>query len=107
MRSRWNLPVYIAYVLLCCSALGFIVLQLGIRLPGSQVYQLSADVPDAAGLLANNDVLINGVKVGKIDSIQPVNGKAHIVVGFNDNHGPIYRDAVAQVRIKNLLGETY
>ncbi len=108
MRSRWNLPIYVAYVGLCITALGFIVLQMGITLPWSHPYKLTAVFQNGAGILANNEVFMNGTKVGRIDNVEAVNGQAQVtMIVENAAALPIYRDAAAQVRIKNLLGETY
>ncbi|HZS15025.1 MAG TPA: MlaD family protein [Candidatus Dormibacteraeota bacterium] len=108
MRSRWNLPIYIAYVAICITAVGFIVLQMGITLPWSHPYRLTATFRDATGLLANNEVLMNGTKIGRIDSVSAVNGQAQVDMVVENGEGlPIYNNAEAMVRIKNLLGETY
>lgn len=108
MRSRWNFPIYLAYVAVCITALGFIVLQMGITLPWSHPYRLTAMFRDAGGLLANNEVFMNGTKIGRIDSVSTENGQAKIDMVVETSTGlPIYHDAQAQVRIKNLLGETY
>ncbi len=108
MRSRWNLPIYLAYVAICVTALGFIVLQMGITLPWSHPYRLTAVFQNGAGILANNEVFMNGTKIGRIDSVEAVNGQAQVSMIVDSSAGlPVYRDAAAQVRIKNLLGETY
>jgi phospholipid/cholesterol/gamma-HCH transport system substrate-binding protein len=108
VRSRWNLPIYIAYVALCMTALGFIVLQMGITLPWSHPYKLTATFRDAAGVIANNEVLMNGTKVGRIEQVSADGGHAKIEMIIENPSGlPVYKDAAAQVRIKNLLGETY
>jgi len=108
MRSRWNLPIYVAYVALCITALGFIVLQMGITLPWSHPYRLTATFRDAAGVLANNEVFMNGTKIGRIDQVSAVNGQAKVDMVIESQYAlPIHNDASAMVRIKNLLGETY
>lgn len=108
MRSRWNLPIYVAYLGLCITALGFIVLQMGVTLPWSHPYKVTAVFQNGAGILANNEVFMNGTKIGRIDSVEAVNGQAQVDMVVEKSAGlPIYRDAEAQVRIKNLLGETY
>lgn len=108
MRSRWNLPIYVAYIGICVTALGFIVLQMGITLPWSHPYRLTAVFQNGAGILANNEVFMNGTRIGRIDSVEAVDGKAQVTMVVEKSAGlPIYRDAAAQVRIKNLLGETY
>ena len=102
------MPIYVAYVGLCITALGFIVLQMGITLPWSHPYRVTAVFRDAAGVLANNEVFMNGTKIGRIESVGAVDGQASVDMVIESSAAlPIYRDAEAQVRIKNLLGETY
>jgi len=108
MRSRWNLPIYLAYVGICITALGFIVLQMGVTLPWSHPYRVTATFRDAAGILANNEVFMNGTKIGRIDTVSAVGGQAKVDMIVENSSGlPIYNDSTAMVRIKNLLGETY
>jgi len=70
-------------------------------------YPLKASF-DAAGqgLQKNSDVKIRGVNVGKVDSVNLVNGRA--LVSMSINHGDrIPFSATAIVRAKTLFGEKY
>jgi phospholipid/cholesterol/gamma-HCH transport system substrate-binding protein len=108
MRSRWNLPIWLAYMLFCLLVLGFIVRGLQFSVPWSHPYQVTATFTDAGSILANNDVLLNGTKVGYVGSVNVSNGQAQVRMVFdNGNALPLHPDATAQVRKKNLLGETY
>src|SRR5262245_9088641 len=81
---------------------------MGITLPWSSPYRVTAVFQNGAGILANNEVFMNGTKIGRIDSVEAVNGQAQVDMVVEKTAGlPLYRDAQAQVRIKNLLGETY
>jgi phospholipid/cholesterol/gamma-HCH transport system substrate-binding protein len=108
MRSRWNLPIWIAYTLFCLLVLGFIVRGLQFGVPWSHPYQVTATFADSDSILANNEVFMNGTKVGYVGSVAVNNGLAQVQLVFD--HGsalPLHTDATAQVRKKNLLGETY
>jgi phospholipid/cholesterol/gamma-HCH transport system substrate-binding protein len=108
MRSRWNLPVWIAYTLFCLLVLGFIVRGLQFGVPWSHPYQVTATFADADSILPNNEVFMNGTKVGYVGSVSVANGLARVQMIFDDAHAlPLHSDASAQVRKKNLLGETY
>jgi phospholipid/cholesterol/gamma-HCH transport system substrate-binding protein len=108
MRSRWNLPIYLVYVGICMTALGFIVLQMGVTLPWSHPYKVTATFRDGAGILANNEVLMNGTKIGRIQTVSADKGQAKVEMVIENGNGlPIYNNSSAMVRIKNLLGETY
>ena len=108
MRSRWNLPIYIVYTVLCLFVLGFIVAQLNFVAPWSHPYQVTATFADADGSLANNEVFMNGTKVGHVGHVGVSGGHAQVVLILDDSRAlPLHPDATAQVRKKNLLGETY
>ena len=108
MRSRWNLPIWIGYTLLSVLVLGFIVRGLQFSVPWSHPYQVTATFADADSILANNEVFMNGVKVGYVSGVAVTNGQAHVQMTFDRAEAvPLNEDATAQVRKKNLLGETY
>jgi virulence factor Mce-like protein len=108
MRSRWNLPIYLIYLAMSLGVIGFIVAQMGITPPWSHPYTLTANFADAADILNNNEVYMNGTKVGHVGDVSVINGLAHVqLVIDNAKALPIHSDATAEVRKKNLLGETY
>jgi phospholipid/cholesterol/gamma-HCH transport system substrate-binding protein len=108
MRSRWNLPIWLLYVGLCLLVLGFIVRGLEFGVPWSHPYQVTATFSDADSILANNEVFLNGTKVGYVKAVSVTNGQAHVQMVFDNTSAvPLHTDATAQVRKKNLLGETY
>lgn len=108
MRSRWNLPIYVVYLAMSIAVIGFIVAQMGITPPWSHPYTLTANFSDGADILNNNEVYMNGTKVGHVGEVSVVNGLAHVqLVIDNAKALPVHSDATAEVRKKNLLGETY
>ncbi|MGH7686449.1 MAG: MlaD family protein [Candidatus Dormibacteria bacterium] len=108
MRSRWNLPIYVAYVALSFVVLGFIVVQMGITFPWSHPYAITAQFSDAADILNNNEVFMNGTKIGHVGNVSVTSGLASVQLVIDDGQAlPLHTDASAEVRKKNLLGETY
>jgi phospholipid/cholesterol/gamma-HCH transport system substrate-binding protein len=108
VRNRWNLAIYVVYLALCLGVIGFIVAQMGISLPGSHTYSVTATFTDAADILSNNEVYMNGTKVGRVGNVTVTNGQAQVqLVIDNPQALPLHTDASAEVRKKNLLGETY
>jgi phospholipid/cholesterol/gamma-HCH transport system substrate-binding protein len=108
MRSRWNLPIYLAYIVGCVFVLGMIVRGLEFNVPWSHPYQVTATFTDADSILPNNEVFMNGTKVGYVGTVSVASGRAQVQLIFdNGNALPLHPDATAQVRKKNLLGETY
>jgi phospholipid/cholesterol/gamma-HCH transport system substrate-binding protein len=108
MRSRWNLPIYVVYLLISLSAIGYIVAQMGLKAPWQHQYTVTAYFSDAADILVNNEVYMNGTKVGHVGAVSVENGQAKVQLVIDDGAAlPLHRDASAEVRKKNLLGETY
>ena len=108
MRSRWNLPIYLVYVVLCLSIAGYLVLRIGVVLPWNHPYQVTAVFKSGDGILQNNEVYLNGVQVGRVESVEARGGEAYVHMRVDDQRAvPLHGDAGAVVRKKNLLGETY
>ena len=108
MRSRWNLPIYVAYLVVSLAAIGFIVAQVGVTLPWSHPYTVTAVFSDAADILTNNQVYMDGVKVGHVGEVTVIGGQAHVQLVIDAAAAlPVHPNASAEVRKKNLLGETY
>jgi phospholipid/cholesterol/gamma-HCH transport system substrate-binding protein len=108
MRSRWNLPIYLVYLLLSLGVIGFIVAQMGLQPPWVHAYHVTASFTDAADILSNNEVFMNGTKVGHVGAVSVRNGIAQVELVMDNGQAlPLHPDASAEVRKKNLLGETY
>ena len=109
MRSRWNFPIYVLYVALSLVVLGFIVVQGGlIQMPWSHPYTVTAMFTDAADILHNNEVYMNGTRIGHVGDVNVSSGLARVQLVIDDAQAlPLHTDASAEVRKKNLLGETY
>ena len=108
MRSRWNFPIYAVYVVFCLVVLGFIVRGLQFSVPWSHPYEVTAQFSDVDSILPNNEVFLNGTKVGYVQGVSVVNGLAQVQMVFDNGAAvPLHSDATAEIRKKNLLGETY
>ena len=69
-------------------------------------YRLSATFDDVTGLVANDNVKVAGVIVGKVRSIKVVDGRA--VVSFQIRRGVrLPMDTSAAIRWRNLIGQRY
>lgn len=107
MRSRANLVVFLGYAALCLLVLAFLVRQMGGEFLLRPAYVVGAVFASGAQLVAGDDVTIDGFRVGRVESLQPVAGGAQAVLQIHNDYAPLYRDARAMVKSKNLLGETY
>jgi virulence factor Mce-like protein len=106
MRSRANLPVLLAYVLVGLLATAFLAAQMG----GEFVfggYRVNAIFKTGAELVAGDDVSMSGLRVGKIESLRPMAGATEVSMLLHQNFTPVFKDARAVIRQKNLLGEAY
>jgi phospholipid/cholesterol/gamma-HCH transport system substrate-binding protein len=66
-----------------------------------------ATFANGAQLVAGDEVTIDGFPVGRVESLWPVDGGADVSLQLHPEYAPLYRDARAMVKTKNLLGETY
>ena len=107
MRSRRNLPIFIGYALASLLALGFLARQMGGEFFLQPVYHVKAVFATGSQLVAGDDVTIAGLRVGRVDSLQPGSGGTVAALAIHPQYGPLYRDARAVIKAKNLLGETY
>jgi virulence factor Mce-like protein len=108
VRSRWNLPIYLVYLVFSLTVIGYIVAQMGLSVPWSHPYTLTAQFSDAADILVNNEVYMNGVRIGHVSEVTVQNGHAQVQMVIDDPQAlPLRSNATAEVRKKNLLGETY
>ena len=100
------------YVAFSASILGFMAVNMGgpcLHLPftPSPCTTVSVEFRDAAGLLHSNDLRMAGIKVGQVTQITAKKNYAVASVEIENRFMPVYKDAHAVVRPKNLLGETY
>ena len=106
MRSRANLPVFLAYLLICLGVAGFLGAQMGgeFILGG---YHVRAVFKTASDLVPGDDVTMSGLRVGKVESLSPASGTTQATLIIHKQFAPLFADARAVIRQKNLLGETY
>ena len=105
-RERNPMPIGIAGLLALFLALlaAFNVQRLPLIGAGGTTYR--AELSDASGLAAGDDVRIAGVKVGRVSGLALAGG--HVVVSFRVDSGTRLGDATgASVRIKTLLGQKF
>lgn len=107
MRSHWNLPIYVAYAAAAVAVLGYLFLHMGGAFTFQSSYQLAADFTNASNLVPGDDVTVSGVTVGRVAAVTPVEGGAKVQLQVQQRYAPMYRNARAMVKIKNVLDESY
>jgi ABC-type transporter Mla subunit MlaD len=107
-------PVMVgAITVLVAGVALFLSYNAGSSLPFTPAYNVKVQVPDAQELVANNEVLVGGRRVGVIDTIEPKldeNGDPYAELGLRlelDLEGKLREDGIARVRARSLLGAKY
>jgi phospholipid/cholesterol/gamma-HCH transport system substrate-binding protein len=68
---------------------------------------ISAIFADAYPMAPGNTVKIAGVGVGSVESVEPYNGKAKVVMAVSPEVLPMHTDGRATIITQDLLGERY
>lgn len=106
MRSRANFPTFLAFALISLLVAGFLAAQMGGQfiLGG---YRLNAIFKSGSDLVPGDDVTISGVQAGRVESLTPMANATEVSMLLHSQFAPVFGDARAVIRQKNLLGETY
>ncbi|MBW0019844.1 MAG: MCE family protein [Mycobacterium sp.] len=68
----------------------------------------SAEFSNVSGLRAGQFVRASGVEIGKVDSVDLIDGGTRALVKFNvDRAVPLYQSTIAQIRYLDLIGNRY
>lgn len=108
--SIGRIMVAVGFALSCFALLLFLWVTFGGPVPFKPAsYRFTADFPEAITLQKEADVRIGGVTVGKVkDLTLPPDGNAtRAEIEIDPEYAPISSDAMATLRQKTLLGETY
>lgn len=81
-------------------------------LPFVPTYRLSVQVPDADSLVRGNDVRVGGIRVGTVESVEPVaredgTAVAKVNLKLDETVRPLPEDTSVAVRSKSALGLKY
>src|SRR2546423_3154334 len=100
-------------LLIAALGAGALLAGLGNTLFGSHPYTVTAYFLSAEGLTPENDVVINGTRVGKVGSVgvAPDDGSsrsgAEVVLQITGPSAPLHRGTRATIRPKGLLGNPF
>jgi phospholipid/cholesterol/gamma-HCH transport system substrate-binding protein len=104
-RAEMAVGVFVFIGILAIGWLAIIVGQVGGL--GQSGYTLTADFDDAGGVRKGGDIMMAGVIVGRVDSVQLTNNDhASMILRINDGV-LITEDAFASVRTKGIIGDRY
>ena len=105
-----RIATMVLFALSCVGLLLFLWLSFGGTIPfNPQGYEFKVSFPNAQELATQADVRIAGVSVGKVVSKQldPQGNRTIATIQMDNQYAPVRRDAMAILREKTILGETY
>ncbi len=100
----------VVFALSCFGLLLFLWLSFGGSVPlKPQGYRIQVGFPEATQLAVEADVRVSGVKIGRVSAKDrdPNGNRTLATLEIYRKYAPIRRDAIAQLRQKTLLGETF
>ena len=103
-----QLTTLILFAILCVGVFSYLWVNSGGKIPGvtTTSYRVTAYFPRVANLVYFGDVMVAGVKVGKVQEVTPEGGRAKVVMDL-DSYTPLHQGATAQVRAKTLVEESF
>ena len=109
MQSYRRIEITVGiFVFLGIMAMAWMAIKLGqVGGLGSSGYNVSATFEDAGGLRAGADVMLAGVSIGRVASVQ-LQGQEEALLQLEIQQGvKLTTDAIAAVRTKGIIGERY
>jgi len=109
MQSYRKIEITVGiFVFLGIMAMAWMAIKLGqVGGLGSSGYNVSATFEDAGGLRAGADVMLAGVSIGRVASVQ-LQGQEEALLQLEIQQGvKLTTDAIAAVRTKGIIGERY
>jgi len=107
---RIRAVVVIGFIAACALFFSYLWTNMGGTIPGvsSKGYRVSVQLPDADNLVFDSDVMVAGVRVGKVRELETGDDGAHVVMQLDDDAVvPLHQGATVRVRSKSLIEETY
>lgn len=108
-QSTQRLLTVLVFTALCGLTFGFFWINSGGKIPGisQEGYRVAAFLPRADNVVYFSDVMIAGVKIGKVQEIQEQGDQARLVMELNQTVAPLHEGATVQVRAKSLIQESF
>jgi phospholipid/cholesterol/gamma-HCH transport system substrate-binding protein len=108
-RTLVNLVVLAVFAAGCVAGLGALAGGMGLPLPvvGQHGWRLQASFAEAEGVVAQDDVDVSGVQVGKVLGVAPDGRNGALVTMEIDGDVHLRNDVKAYTRPKSLIGEKY
>lgn len=107
---RLRMLTVVAFISLCALLFGYLWVNMGGRLPvvSGDGYQVSVESRDVDNLVYDSDIMVAGVRVGKVRQLDSEGGTAKVVLQIDDDAvSPLHEGAKLRLRSKSLIEETY
>jgi phospholipid/cholesterol/gamma-HCH transport system substrate-binding protein len=107
---RIRAVVVIGFMAACALFFSYLWTNMGGTIPGvsSKGYRVTVQLADADNLVYDSDVMVAGVRVGKVRDLQTGDDGARVLVQLDDDAVvPLHEGATVRVRSKSLIEETY
>ncbi|MGH3519641.1 MAG: MlaD family protein [Haloechinothrix sp.] len=104
-----RLVVLLLFTGLCAAMFGYLWVNSGGRLPliSAKGYQVSINLPKVANLVYDADVMVAGVKSGKVSELEVESDHAKVTLRLEPSIVPLHEGATVQVRNKTMIEETF
>lgn len=108
MKRSFDLEFTVGvFVLIGIFCLGYLTIKLGkMEILGGDGYEIHALFSNVGGLTTGADVLIAGVKVGKVSRIALTDYNAKVTLRISKDI-KLQEDTIASIKTKGLIGEKY
>lgn len=108
MNGRSTLELSVgSFMVVGILCLGYLSINLGNITPWQRPgYEVFATFSDIGGLRSGSPVMIAGVEIGSVKSVQLDDYEAHVTLRLNPSLR-IYEDAIVSVKTRGLIGEKF
>jgi phospholipid/cholesterol/gamma-HCH transport system substrate-binding protein len=98
-----------AFALVCALMFGFLWTNSGGRIPvvSQNGYTVSVELPRVSNLVYFSDVMVAGIKVGKVQDVTVQGDHALVEFSLDEDVVPLHEGATVRVRAKSLVEESY
>lgn len=107
---RLRATTVVAFIAACALLFGYLWLNMGGRLPliSGDGYRVSFESEDVDNLVYDSDVMVAGVRVGKVRQLDADGATAAVTLQIDDEAAlPLHEGARLHLRSKSLIEETY
>lgn len=109
LLPKIRLTVLVVFAAVCAVFFGYLWQSSGGRIPfvTTSGYHVSMKVSDVDNLVYDSDVMIAGVKVGKVRQLDSQGKQSNVMMELQPDSAPVHQGATVHVRNKTLVEETY